>query len=146
MGTSTFDPTQSPPVPQPTELTQFYWDAVAQHRLELLRCRSCGHFNHYPRLICSRCLSTDLEPEEVSGRGTLYSYCEVMQASHPYFIDKVPYLIGIIDLAEEPGIRLPTGIVDCSPGQLRCGMPMEVVFRDITPTLTLPFWRPDVQR
>ena len=145
MSTSTFDPndpTQSPPVPLPTEDTKFYWDAVAQRRLELLRCQQCGHFVHYPRNVCNRCLSTDLKPEQVSGRGTLYSYCEVIQASHPYFTDKVPYFIGVIDLWEEPGVRLPTGLVDCTADELRCDMPMELVFCDVTPTLILPFWRP----
>ena len=137
-----FDIAQSPPVPEPSELTQFYWDAVEQHRLELLRCQSCGHYVHYPRRICNRCLSDDLAPEEVSGRGTLYSYTEIMQASHPYYRDKLPYVIGIIDLGEEPGVRLPTGIVDCPADDLRCGMPMEVVFRQVTPTLVLPYFRP----
>ena len=110
------------PMPEPNDLTRFYWDAVAEHRLELLRCRSCGHFLHYPRRICNHCLSTDLQPEAVSGKGTLYSYCEVMQGSHPYFAARLPYLIGIIDLAEEPGVRLPTGIVDSVADDLRCGI------------------------
>ena len=64
------------------------------------------------------------------------------QASHPYFADKLPYIIGVIDLEEEPGVRLPTGIVDCARDDLRCGMAMEVVFRAVTPTLTLPYFRP----
>jgi uncharacterized OB-fold protein len=138
----TFDATQSPPVPEISELTKFYWDAVAEHRLELLRCQSCGHYLHFPRPLCERCHSMDVRPEQVSGRGTLYSYSVIMQASHPYFSDKVPYVIGVIDLEEEPGVRIPTGIAEASEEQLRCGMPMEVVFREITPTLTLPYFRP----
>jgi uncharacterized OB-fold protein len=137
-----FDIASSPPVPAPSDLTCFYWDAVAHHRLELLRCQSCGHYVHYPRRICNRCRSTDLAPEPVSGRGTLYSWCEVMQASHPYFAGNLPYLIGVVDVEEEPGVRIPTGLVDCTAADLRCGMPMEVVFRDVTPTLTLPYFRP----
>jgi hypothetical protein len=139
--TTSFDMTTSPPVPQPDERTQFYWDAVARHRLELLRCQNCGHYVHFPRPICNRCLSTSLAPEEVSGRSTLYSYCEIMQPSHPYFRDRLPYLIGVVDLDEEPGVRIPTGIVDSTREELRCGMPMEVVFRAVTPALTLPFFR-----
>jgi uncharacterized OB-fold protein len=137
-----FDVNNSPPVPERSALTAFYWDAVDAHRLDLLRCRGCGHFVHYPRPICPRCLDTDLAPEPISGRGSLYSYCEVLQASHPYFFDKLPYLIGVIDIEEEPGVRLPTGLVDCTRDDLRCGIPMEVVFRDLTPILTLPYFRP----
>ena len=139
---ATFDPAASPPLPEPTDLTRFYWDAVAQHRLELLRCRSCGHFVHYPRPVCSSCQGTDLAPEEISGRGTLYSYSVVMQASHPYFAPRLPYIIGIVAIDEEPAVHLPTAIVDADEAELRCGMPVEVVFRPVTATLTLPFFRP----
>ena len=107
----------------------------------MLRCQNCGHYIHYPQPVCNRCGSADLTPEEVSGRGSLYSYCEVWQASHPYFRDKLPYIIGVIDLEEEPGVRLPTGIVDCVLDDLQCGMAMEVVVPAVTPTLTLPFFR-----
>jgi uncharacterized OB-fold protein len=142
MTTAAFEATGSPPIPEPDDLTRFYWDAVDQHRLELLRCQNCSHYIHYPQPVCNRCGSADLAPEEVSGRGSLYSYCEVWQASHPYFADKLPYLIGVIDLEEEPGVRLPTGIVDCALHDLQCGIAMEVVFRAVTPTLTLPYFRP----
>ncbi len=140
--TPPFDVTRCPPVPGRTDLTGFYWDAVDAHRLELLRCPACGHFVHYPRRVCNQCLSTDLKPEVISGRGTLYSYCEVMQASHPYFAARLPYFIGVIDIEEEPGVRIPTGLVDCTADDLRCGISVEVVFRDLTPTLTLPYFRP----
>ena len=59
---TTYDLTASPPVPVPDELTRFYWDAVSDRRIELLRCQACGHYVHYPRPICNRCLSTDLAP------------------------------------------------------------------------------------
>ena len=139
---STFHVSQSPPVPAPDDRTRFYWDAVAEGRLDLLRCQDCGHFIHYPRPVCNRCRSANLAPSTISGRGTLYSYCEIMQASHPYYADKLPYVIGVIDIDEEPGTRVPAGLVDCARDDLRCGIPMEVVFRAVTPTLTLPYFRP----
>jgi hypothetical protein len=131
-----------PPGPELTDRNRFYWEAVRAHRLELLRCQSCGHFVHYPRPICERCQSTDLAPEPISGRGTLYSYCTVMQAGHPYFVDKLPYVIGVVDIAEESGVRVPAGIVDHEAVALRCGIPVEVTFRDLSPTMTLAFFRP----
>jgi uncharacterized protein len=142
MTTTAFDVTQSPPVPGRSALTAFYWEAVEAHRLDLLRCQDCGHFIHYPKPVCRYCLSTNLAPQTVSGEGSLYSYSEIMQAPHPYFVDKLPYLIGIIDIQEEPGIRVPTGLLDCTRDQLRCGMPMQITFRDLTSTLTLPFFHP----
>lgn len=131
----------SPPVPGDHPMHWFYWDAVARRQLELLRCRGCGHFVHYPRPVCPRCHGDDLAPEAISGHGVLYSFTVVVQPGHPFFADKVPYVIGVVEIDEEPGVRLPTGI-DAPEEQLRCGMPMEVVFKDVTPTLVLPFFRP----
>jgi uncharacterized OB-fold protein len=64
-----------------------------------------------------------------------------MQAGHPFFVDKIPYIIGVMEIEEEAGVRLPGGI-EADEQQLRCGIPLEVVFRDVTPTLVLPFFRP----
>ncbi len=142
MTTTPLEVDQSPPIPQVTDLNRFYWEAVAEHRLELLRCNVCGHYVHYPRPACATCQATDLAPEQISGRGTLYSYSVIMQASHPYFVDKIPYIIGIVAIEEEPAVHIPTALVDCEEAELRCGIPVEVVFRAVTPTLTLPFFRP----
>jgi uncharacterized protein len=131
-----------PPLPQITDANRFYWEAARNHRLELLRCQACGHFVHFPKPMCERCQSVDLIPEEISGRGSLYSYCTVVQPGHPYFTDKVPYVLGIVDIDEEPGVRIPAGIVEYESSALRCGTPVEVVFRALTPDVTLPFFRP----
>lgn len=131
----------SPPIPGMHPMHQFYWDAVKEHQLRLLRCQGCGHFVHYPRPICPRCRSLDLAPEAISGRGTLYSYTVVMQAGHPYFVDKIPYVIGVVEIDEEAGVRLPAGI-EGAEEDLHCGAPVEVVFRDVTDSLVLPFFRP----
>jgi uncharacterized OB-fold protein len=131
----------SPPIPGKHPTHQFYWDAVARREIQLLKCLDCGHFVHYPRPVCPHCLSSDLRPETISGKGTLYSYTVVMQPGHPYFVDKIPYVIGVFEIDEEPGVRMPRGI-DAAPEVLRCGMPMEVVFKDVTDTLVLPFFRP----
>jgi uncharacterized OB-fold protein len=136
----------TPPVPVPNALTSFFWDGVAAHELRILRCRSCGHHVHYPRPICDRCQSADLAPERVSGRATLYAYTWATQAFHPYFVDKVPYAIAVVELVEEPGLRLTTNIVDCPADLMRTGMDLEVVFDEVAPGLTLPLFRPADRR
>ena len=131
-----------PPVPEPGALTEFYWEAVREHRLEILRCQSCGFYVHYPRPICNRCLSEELAPEPVSGRGTLYAYTVAVQPFHPYFVDKVPYVLAVVELEEQPGLRLTTDIVDCDEARLKVGLPVEVTFREVAPHVTLPLFRP----
>ena len=140
--TAELDAQRSPPVPHPDHLTQFFWDGLAQHRILILRCRSCGHYVHYPRPICDRCQATDLSPEQVSGRGTLYSYTVVAQAFHPYFVDKLPYVLAVVELEEEPGLRLTTNIVNCPESDLRVGLPVEASFAEVADQLTLAIFQP----
>jgi uncharacterized protein len=132
----------SPPVPAPGPLTRFYWEAVDRHQLMILRCQTCGHYVHYPRPICDRCQSMELAPGEVSGRATLYSYTVVMQAFHPYFVDRIPYVLAVVELVEEPGLRVTTNIVGVPEEDLKIGMPLEVVFTAVTDYLTLPMFEP----
>jgi uncharacterized protein len=131
-----------PPVPEPGPLAEFFWNAIAEQRLEILRCNQCGHFVHYPRPICDKCLGQSLSPAPVSGRGTLYSWTEVRQAFHPYFADKLPYLLAVVELEEEPGLKLTTNLTDVGDHQLHCGLPVEVSFQEVAPGFVLPFFRP----
>jgi uncharacterized OB-fold protein len=131
----------SPPVPAPTTLTAFFWESVAKGQLSILRCQSCGNYVHYPRPICNRCLSEELAPEVVSGQATLYAHTWATQAFHPYFVDKLPYCLAVVELAEQPGLRITTNIVDTPREQVRGGMALEIVFREVAPGLTLPLFR-----
>jgi hypothetical protein len=129
-------------LPQPDELTEFFWAGAREHRLMILRCNACGSYIHEPRPWCRFCLSTDLAPSEVSGRGRLDTFTIPMQPSHPYFMERVPYNIAIVELAEQPGLKLVSSIVDCDEDDLRVGMPLRVVFREVTDDVTLPHFAP----
>jgi uncharacterized OB-fold protein len=129
-------------MPVPNDLTQFFWDGVVQHKLMILQCQTCGHYIHYPRPVCEACLSEDLAPKEVSGRGTLYSHTVTVQAFHPYWIDKIPYVLATVELVEQADLKMPTNIIECREDQLKVGMAMEVVFEEVAPGLTLPLFRP----
>jgi uncharacterized OB-fold protein len=131
-----------PPVPQPGPLAEFYWDAVEQGRLDILRCDNCGHYVHYPRPICDVCLGESLTPATVSGRGTVYAWTAVMQAFHPYFVDKLPYLLAVIELEEQAGLKVTTNLVEVEEDKVWCGLPVEAVFTEVCPGFVLPFFRP----
>jgi hypothetical protein len=130
-----------PPVPIPDPLTQFFWDAAAEHKLMVQQCNECGKHIHPPRPICRYCLSTDLAPVEVSGRATLYSWTVAEQAFHPWFADKLPYVYATVELAEQP-TKVITNIVGCPIDDLRVGMELEVVFEPMSDEITLPKFRP----
>ncbi|MEV7531466.1 Zn-ribbon domain-containing OB-fold protein [Streptomyces hydrogenans] len=107
--------------------TRPYWDAAAEGRLLLRRCRSCARPHHYPREFCPHCWSEDVDWEPASGRATLYTWSVVHRNDLPPFGERVPYVAAVVDLAEGP--RMMTQVVDVPEGDLRAGMALEVVFR-----------------
>ena len=133
--------TAYPPMPDPDDMTRFFWDGVNAGRLMILRCKPCGHYIHLPRPVCNRCLSTELEPAQVSGRATLYAWTIPMAPLDRYFAEnRVTY--AVVELVEEPGLRLVTNIVDCPEERLRVDMPVEVTFREVAPGCVLPLFKP----
>lgn len=136
----------SPPMPAPDELTQFFWDALKERKLMIQRCQECGHYIHWPRPLCRFCLSSELAPEEVSGRATLYSWTIATQPFHPYFVDKVPYTLATVELVEEKNLKLVSHLIECPEDEIKVDMPLEVVFQEITPELTLPLFKPATAR
>jgi uncharacterized protein len=131
-----------PPRPQPDQLTAPFWQGCREHRLLIQRCQACGHYIHWPRPVCRFCLSTDLAPEEVSGQATLYTYTLVLQPFHPYYADKVPYLLATVELVEQPKLMFFTRLTDCTEDDLKIGLPMTVTYEDAAADLTFPLFRP----
>jgi uncharacterized protein len=128
------------PRPEPDEVSQFFWDGAREHRLLMQRCSHCSLYQYPPDIICVSCQSPELTVTEVSGRGTLYSYAVVDRAFHAGFVDRVPYVVGLIELEEQAGLRMLTNIVDTDPKELRVGLPLEVTFEDRAGTV-LPQFR-----
>ena len=127
------------PLPDVTTETAFFWTSGGDGVLRLLRCGACGLYVHPPSSRCPRCLSADLAPEAVSGRATLFSYTINHQPWAPGA--PVPYVVGLVELVEQPGLRMTTNIVDCAPEDLRIGMALEVTF-ERQEDVWLPLYRP----
>ena len=77
---------------------------------------------------------------ESNGRGLVYSYTIVYRPPGSAFEPDVPYTVALIDLSE--GCRLLSNVVDVNPQDIRVGMPVKVVFEEITPDISLPKFRP----
>lgn len=132
----------APPLPEPDDLTRPFWEACREHRLTIQRCTACGHWRHYPRPSCPNCLSFEFAWENVSGKGTLASWVVAHPPVLPYFADKVPLPVVLVQLDEAPHLRLVGGLRDADASALEIGMPMVVVFDDVAEDCTLPHWRP----
>lgn len=131
-----------PPLPQPDELTRFFWESCHQKRLSIQRCVECRRYIHTPRYLCRYCWSTRLEPSPVSGRGHLAAFTVPHQPFDPYFVELGPYVLAVVELVEQRALRLVTNVVECEPDRVVMGMPLEVTFREITDEITLPLFRP----
>ena len=73
----------------------------------------------------------------VSGRGTVHTFTVTSHAVVPGFQDEVPYAVGLIELEEQENLRVLSNIVQTPPDQIKVGMPVEVVFDDVTDKVTL---------
>jgi len=106
-----------------------YWRLKNQrYRLEGSRCNKCGALSFPPRSVCRECKSRELTEHNFKGRGTLFSYTVVYQASDR-FDKSTPYMVGIIDLEE--GVRITSKLTDVSSDDVEIGMHMEMVVRKI---------------
>lgn len=94
-------------------------------QLVIERCDECARWVHPPTGTCREC-GGPLVARPVSGRGTVFTYTVNSHTYNPAV--PVPYVIAIIELVEQQGLRLAANIVDCEPDSVVCGMPVEVRF------------------
>jgi uncharacterized OB-fold protein len=134
-------PAIAKPAPSPNDVTRFYWDAACEHRLMVLRCDDCSYYIHWPQERCTRCGSERVAPSEVSGRGIVFTFTVVHHMFHPGFKDDMPYNLALVELVEQPGLRVMSNIVECRNEDLRVGMAVEVTFED-RDGHTVPQFRP----
>ena len=105
-------------------LSQLYWDGALDGRLVLQQCGQCGQVRHYPRLLCDVCYSSDVEPLESSGRGTVHSWTICHHAFDQAFAADLPYVLLTVDMDE--GVRVLGRLA--SAVETRVGLPVQIAF------------------
>ncbi len=113
-------------LPRITDANEFFWTSGADGHLRFLRCGACGYWIHPPGPICPVCHSKALAPEAVAGTAVLHTYTVNRQAWLPGF--DPPYVVAIVELPEQEGLRLTTNLVNCALDDVRIGMLVRVVF------------------
>jgi uncharacterized protein len=113
-------------LPRLRDDNEFFWTSGEDGRLRFTRCQSCGYWLHPSGPICPVCHSKELAPEAVSGDATLHTYTVNHQAWIPGF--DPPYLVAIVELPEQEGLRLTTNLVNVEVDDVRIGMPVRVTF------------------
>jgi uncharacterized OB-fold protein len=128
------------PLPHIDEESRPWWEAVQRHELYVQKCRDCGDLRFHPRALCTNCLSSNTEWVKCKGTGNIYTFTVTNQNQASGFRDSLPYVLAWVQLDE--GLKLMTNIVDCPPEQVKIDMPVEAVFDDVTPEVTLVKFRP----
>ena len=115
--------------------TKPFWDFCRQGKLLLQRCDRCNEYQFYPRGICAHCWSNDIKWVQSSGRGTVWTFTVTHQNRTPGF-DTGPYVLALVELEE--GVKMFTNILECEPGDVKIGMPVEVAWEDMSDDLAIP--------
>lgn len=124
-----------------------FYDAAKRHELRIQQCAECGKFRFPPQLMCPSCRSAKSQWSQVSGRGTIHTFTVVRgyePRSVPMFswpAERYPIVVVIVELPDADGTHIVSNMVDCDPEVLEIGMPVEVVFEDVTDEITLPKFR-----
>jgi len=112
---------EAPPQPVPDEDSLRFWAATAEGHLEVCRCQVCRRWLQPPLERCPRCF----EPtafERVSGAGEIYSFIVVHKPAIPGYREALPYVVALVELDEQKGLRLPGRIVGISHERVAIGL------------------------
>jgi hypothetical protein len=130
------------PVPDVTdsELAP-YWQGAAEGRLLVQRCQTCGTKRWPPRPACADCGGLHTDWVEVSGAGRVYSWTEVHRTRLDYFRSKLPYTVGIVELVDDPRLRM-LGQLTVDSGECPdFGMDVRADFQRVSDSVYLVCWR-----
>jgi uncharacterized OB-fold protein len=133
------------PLPRISERTREFWEGCKKRELRIQKCADCGQYRFPPLLMCPKCNSINTEWNKVSGRGEIYSYiipCRAAPGELPARGFDYPYAVVLVELPDAGGVRIASNIVDCDLNDIKIGMPVEVIFDDVTAEITLPKFKP----
>jgi uncharacterized OB-fold protein len=127
------------PLPEITPLTEPYWSAARERRLEVQRCDGCGALRFPPEVGCYACGSMESTWAPVSGRATLYTWTIAHPPLLPFFAERAPWPVAVVQLDEGP--RMATNLIDMPVEDYVFGLPLVVDFEDVDDEVTLVVFR-----
>ena len=134
------------PLPPVDDDSLPFWEAAKRHELVIQKCKNSGAF-YCMASYCIKCQAgfntpwaENMEWVKACGKGKVWTYIVAHYPFVPSFADDVPYNLTVIELDEGP--LMQSCIVGCDNNYIKVGMPVEVVFEDVTPDISLPKWKP----
>ena len=132
--------TYAKPLPAVNSDTAPFWEYCKKHELRMQKCAQCGHVRYPPSIICPKCQSMEAEWTKLSGKGKVYSFVIFHRVYNEAFSKEVPYAVAIIHLDEGP--RILSNVTGCKLEDIKCDMPVEMYFEDVTDEFALPKFKP----
>jgi uncharacterized protein len=126
-------------LPELTPENTPFWTGGAHDELLITHCQECDASIHPPSLICPSCLSRNVAPRAAKGTGKIYSFTVNHQRWMPDM--EVPFVLVVVDLDGEPGVRITAEMIDIDPGKVTIGQSVTVTFTQVE-DVWIPRFRP----
>ncbi len=112
-------------IPELAEHDRAFWTGGADGLLHVPYCEPCARWVLPPEADCPDC-DTTLGVRTVSGDGTVFTFTVNHHAFNPMV--PPPYVVAIIELAEQKDLRIAANVVGCEPDSVSVGMAVGVRF------------------
>ncbi len=122
-----------------TQATQPFFDGAAEGKLRLQICGGCETWAYPLTTRCANCGSSELQWQDTSGQGTVYSHAKLQRAYHPRHKQRLPLVLAQVDIPE--GLRLMTNLIDVDPSTVRVGDAVVAAFETFDDGGVLPVFR-----
>ncbi|MDI6707591.1 MAG: Zn-ribbon domain-containing OB-fold protein [Candidatus Thermoplasmatota archaeon] len=107
-----------------TRIHQFFTNLKAG-KFTTTRCKKCSTILWQPRVVCSECLSTELEWIELPKEGELFAYTAMVLGAPLGMEKEVPFVIGIVKL-DGIDLKILSRIDDVKYEDCEIGMRVEL--------------------
>ncbi|PCH66979.1 MAG: DNA-binding protein [Rhodobacteraceae bacterium] len=103
-------------------------EGLERGEIRLQKCRSCGQSVFFPRVACPNCHGIDLDWQQVSGKGEVYTTTTVRRKPER----GGDYNVCMVELAE--GARMMSRVTGFAPDLVAIGMAVTLFVGDIDDT------------
>ena len=115
-----------PVLPELTADNLSFWTGGRDGHLMIAHCDSCDRAIHPPQPLCPGCLGRSVSPRPALGGGVIVSNTVNWQEWSPDL--PVPYILAIVELDGEPGVRITSRVVGSDPASVAIGQRVMVDF------------------
>lgn len=112
-----------------------FWNSLRAHDIRVQRCDRCSTYRYHPKEMCPTCQSRAATWAPLNGRGTIYTYTVVRRAPTAAYRSDLPY--ALVHATMEEGFRMAAGVAELDINDLHIGMPVRIVYEDVTPEWSL---------